>query len=246
MKILKKIQKKIKNSLNEIVFPSFIYLNKSHIEAVAIHANKPKYIFNTDIKKFYPNTTREKVFNFCINKLKTSKLVAELICNLTTVDNKYSSKSVKQYVEEKNLLKCPHLPSGAPTSPIFSVLVNDDMFNSLHNFARENNLSLSIYVDDIIFSSNKPFLFRIYNDIESILRKHGYSISKGKTQINNKGLSKKLLGLQLKNSGKILPSRQLRSKYVKSNVYNKEPDRQKSLGIKNSVLDISKYNKRNT
>lgn len=65
--------------------------------------------------------------------------------------------------------------------------INESMFHCLNEFAIKNNLSMTVYVDDIAFSGD-IITSKVKYDIIGIINKHGYSINKDKLRFykNNK------------------------------------------------------------
>ena len=153
---LKTIQRKIKNELNKIVVPENVFSGikgKSYIDNAYIHKNN-RFLFKIDLSAFFPCITRETVYNFFVSALKTSPDVANILTNLVTVDltlcNIKNKQLVEQFLLDKGIKTTNHLISGSPTSQILSYLVNFTMFDDLQAFCNKTNITMSIYVDDIL------------------------------------------------------------------------------------------------
>ena len=58
-----------------------------------------------------------------------------------------------QFLASKNVKSYNHLISGAPTSQILSYLANHKMFDEMQAISDENNVIMTVYVDDVTFSS---------------------------------------------------------------------------------------------
>ena len=89
-----------------------------------------KYVLTIDIKKFYDNCTREPVYQFFVQKLKTSPDVAEILTNIIT----YSGGS-----------------------QIMAFYAYSDMFSEISDLAKQCGCKFTLYVDDMTFSSTEPF-----------------------------------------------------------------------------------------
>jgi RNA-directed DNA polymerase len=208
---IKIIQKNILHFLQRLDIPQYVYSGikgKCYINNAREHGNK-KYLYKMDISKFFPNINRDKVYSFYINKLKTSPDVGEILTNLTTINlklkNKYTKtmKQVNNFILEKNIKYDNHLITGSPLSCIMSYLVNEDMFTYIYNIARTYFITMTIYVDDLIFSSNKkiPLIFK--KKILNIINNNNYLISKNKCKSYNRPLPKKVTGVILNKEGNI-------------------------------------------
>jgi len=156
---LKIIQRNIKNELNKIIVPDNIFSGvkgKSYIENAKIHRGN-KYVFKIDLTAFFPCITRDTVYSFFIDSLKTSPDVAYILTNLLTIDLSLCDikdiESVESFLISKKIRTPNHLISGSPASQILSYLVNHKMFDELQSLCDKNDISMSIYVDDITFSS---------------------------------------------------------------------------------------------
>jgi hypothetical protein len=144
-------------------------LGKNVASNASIHIGK-KYIFNIDLKDFFPSTSFHKI-NFLL-KIKPFYLnkereqIAQLIANLCC----------KEGV----------LPQGAPTSPIFTNIVCRRIDSKLSELAFENKAKYSRYADDITFSCQE-FIFNdsFFEKIKTILIADKYEINHKKTRISN-------------------------------------------------------------
>ena len=183
------------------------------IDNVRIHANK-KYLFKIDISKFFPNISRNKVYKFYLNKLQTSPDVANILTNLTTVDLDLKNQDnetmveVNSFIKENFIKERNHLITGSPISPIMSFLANSKMFEEMKLLADKHNISMTVYVDDVVFSSNNiiPSYFR--KNVLDVLNKNGYAVSVKKCKWYNKPSIKKVTGVILDKNGEMqVPNR---------------------------------------
>ena len=89
--------------------------------------------------------------------------------------------SVNSFIEKKKIKTTNHLISGSPSSQILSYLVNQQMFGELQQYSNKNNITMSIYVDDITFSSTIT-MFHTENkrNIYKIISKYFYPVSRHK------------------------------------------------------------------
>ena len=124
---LKKIQRNIKNELNKIIVPDNIFSGvkgKSYIENAKIHRGN-KYVFKIDLTAFFPCITRDTVYSFFIDSLKTSPDVAYILTNLLTIDLSLCDikdiESVESFLISKKIRTPNHLISGSPASQIYPI-----------------------------------------------------------------------------------------------------------------------------
>lgn len=187
-KPLKNIQRSIKNELNKIEVPNNIFSGvkgRSYIQNAQLHKDN-KYLFKIDLTAFFPCITRETVYNFFINVLKTTPDISNILTNFTTVDLALCEiddlESVEKFLIRKGIKTPNHLISGSPTSQILSYLVNYMMFDELQIFCNINNIIMSVYVDDITFSSQNAISHRHKEIIYRIISKYIYQISHNKVK----------------------------------------------------------------
>ena len=102
-----------------------------------------KYVLCVDIHSFYPSTDDKKVLQFYKNSLKTPNDIAKVLTELTTFNG--------------------HLPTGAPTSVILAFFAYAKTFDDIYMKAQELKIDMSVYVDDVTFSSQNPIPISFYN-----------------------------------------------------------------------------------
>ncbi|MDE6551149.1 MAG: reverse transcriptase family protein [Clostridia bacterium] len=203
------IQSNILKALQELEFPSYVFSGikgKSYIDNAQVHANK-KYLFKIDISKFFPNISRDKVYKFYLKKLQTSPDVANILTNLSTVDLDFKNQQdirmidVNEFIKETSINERNHLITGSPISSIMSYLANVDMFEDIYLLATKYNISMTVYVDDVVFTSNNriPSFFR--KNVLDIIRKNGYRVSEEKCEYYNTPTVKKVTGVILDKNG---------------------------------------------
>jgi RNA-directed DNA polymerase len=130
----------------------------SNIANAKAHLGK-HYKFKTDIKKYFPSISQERVLNMFIQNGFSSR-VASLLTHITT--HNYE------------------LPQGTPTSSAIANLVFVPNDIKLNGFSLTNQLTHTRYVDDLVFSSHFDFKDKISDIIQFILD-DGFSISVKKT-----------------------------------------------------------------
>lgn len=217
--ITKKAQKKVKNYLMKCDFPSYVFSGvkgKSYFNNAEIH-KLSNYMYKTDISKFFPNISRNKVYRFFLNDLNTSPDVANILTNICTVnisDILETDQEVSEFVLNNKIRMYNHLCTGSPASPLLSYLVNRTMFDELNGIAENNGMSFSVYIDDVFFGSKKPIPYGIRQQILKTLTKHGYNISFKKVIYYKEEQNKKVTGVIISPDNKLEIPNKLKLKIV--------------------------------
>ena len=197
---IKKIQGIILKSLQQLDYPEYSFSGikgKCYIDNAKKHQGFD-YLFKVDISKFFPNTSRDKVYRFFVEKLKTSPDVANILANFSTVDlSAKNNSTILEYIERVNIKQSNHLITGSPISAIMSYLANIDMFEKMYQYAEENKINMTVYIDDIVFSANHGISYIFRNNILKIIKDFGYAISIKKCKWYANGENKKVTGVIL-------------------------------------------------
>jgi len=153
-KSLKNIQQKICSTLQQIELPSCLYgsiAGSSNIINAFRHIEN-KYFFKIDMHRYFGRISNTQV-NHTFIGLGYSWQEARILTKLTTYE--YA------------------LPQGAPTSPVLANLAFSATATELQAIADKHNLTLTVYLDDIIFSSMHCFKY-LTNSILSVIRANGF------------------------------------------------------------------------
>lgn len=217
---LKAIQSKIKGLLYAIQVPDNVFSGikgRSYSQNAQWHKGT-KYVYKIDLTAFFPSITREKVYSFFKEDLKTSPDIAEFLTNITTVDidmaNMQNAEQVNEFLSSKNITTRNHLISGAPTSQILSYMVNHKMFEEIQSLAYQNNVVMTIYVDDVTFSSENHISNKFKYKVHSIIKKYGYQISAQKVRLYSKCYPKLVTGAIIDKNGCLTVKNSLRYKII--------------------------------
>ncbi|MEK4566392.1 reverse transcriptase family protein [Alkalihalobacillus sp. FSL R5-0424] len=181
----KRILRKINQLLQGIHFPPYLHSGvkqKNALSNARFH-DSHSHICTMDIKNFYPSTSEVFVYKFFKDKFKMSEDVAKIMTLLVT---------------HKDEDEVARLPQGFPTSSILSYLVYFDLFNGLNTLAHSRNMTFSIYVDDLTFSSNRAFTPSFLNRIVSIANQYELTIHPDKTQFYERNAHKRITGVVIK------------------------------------------------
>lgn len=251
---LKIIQKRIKQMLGQIIVPSNVFSGikgRSYADNAVMHTGeKRRNLFKIDLTAFFPSISRETVYRFFYEDLCCSPDVAEILTNFATIDLAKSQSNcldeIYGFLDSKGVSCKNHLISGAPTSQIMSYLVNYQMFDEMQKVADENNAVMTVYVDDVTFSSENRISKDFRDRIVSIVRKHGYHISKSKVKKYTELYPKLVTGVVIDSEGKPVIRNSMREKIIKEHDYLREhPDdtesRQRLRGLLTAARQVTKH-----
>ena len=208
---LKRIQTSIKNYLNMLDYPKEVFSGvkkRSYIDNAKLHVGpKLRRIYKIDLTAFFPSISRDTVYRFFKHDMNCSPDVSTILTNFTTVDlSKSSSKNMEDvhaFLNRKGVSCYNHLISGSPCSQILSYLVNQRMFHEIERLAIANNITISIYVDDITFSSENRISQTFKKQIHEITQKYGYQISEKKVKFYTKKYPKLITGVVISKNGNL-------------------------------------------
>lgn len=145
------------------------------------------YVFNTDLKDFFPSITKSRVwatlkhhpFNF---NDTVADAIAGMCCTEMVIDGE------KRWV----------LPQGSPASPILTNIVCRNLDRKLYDLSRKYNVRYSRYADDITFSSNRNVFQKdgeFQKELQEIITGQNFSINEKKTRVQNKNQRQEVTGL---------------------------------------------------
>lgn len=250
---LKTVQKRIKNLLGRITVPKNVFSGikgRSYADNATFHiGGNPRYLFKIDLTAFFPSISREVVYNFFLSDLKCSPDVANILTNFTTIDLSRATfktpQTVFDFLSEKNVTCFNHLISGAPTSQILSYLVNHKMFDEMQLLSDRYSTIMTVYVDDVTFSSEQKITRGFKEKIFHIIKKHNYQISKGKVKSYTKKYPKLVTGVIIDANGELTVRNSLQNKIIIEHDYLRDhPDdvksRQRLRGLVTAARQVKK------
>ena len=207
--ILKEIQSRVKKLLYAIVVPDNVFSGvkgKSYAQNAYWHKGN-QYVYKIDFTAFFPSILRERVYSFFKDELQTSSDIAEFLTNISTVDidvaNVKDIDKINEFLNVKGVTTRNHLISGSPTSQIVSYMVNHKMFDELQRLCDNNGMVMTVYVDDVTFSSKNVISNRIKSKIKLIVKKYGYQLSADKEVSYSKLYPKVITGAVINKNGKV-------------------------------------------
>ena len=249
--MLKVIHNRIFTFLNQVDLPDYLISKRrsSYIQNHLHHKNNSNVI-SVDIQKFYPMCTFGNVYNFFHSKMNMSPDVAYIISEILTINYetiKINDK-VSEYLKEQdtvNKIQFPpkHIPTGSSVSNILSFLSYQDMFDEIACLSQRYDIAMTVYVDDITFSTNEKFPKTFIDKIKKILAKNGHKFNKGKSKKLNRNHNKNITGVIVNkyNQTKIPNKLHRKYKYAKRELIidPSQQNQQRLNGIKEAMNQIN-------
>ncbi len=220
--LLKAFHRRFNALLQRIEVPDYVKAGRKgscYVDNGKTHING-KYFFCSDVEKFFPSSRKQKVFQFLFYDLKMGNDIASLLTNILTFDN--------------------HLPTGAPSSQLLTYWAYKKTFNDIYEKAQSMDICMTLFVDDLTFSSLKPIPAEFKKYVISRLKSEGLSVNKKKTKTYDKNQYKKTTGTVISPDNKILVPNKLQHKiYILKHKEDKTSKEVMSLkGMINSARQI--------
>ncbi len=229
---LKVIQKALSVLLESIYVPNqsaMGFVNgRSIVDNAKAHLGKT-YVYNIDLKNFFPSITAGRICaRLQAKPYQFDKGMASLIADICCIK---SSEGIAV------------LPQGAPTSPIMTNIICEKLDYKLQNLAKAFRLTYTRYADDITFSGNR----NVFNEEGKFCKKlrqiiedeEHLKINENKTRLCQHGGRMEVTGITV-NSQMNTSRKYMRQ--VRTMLHNWE-----SLGYEEAQKNyIEIYNKTNT
>lgn len=195
--LLKAFHRRFNTLLQRIDVPDFVKAGRKgscYVDNGKAHING-KYFFCSDVEKFFPNSRKQKVFQFLFYDLKMGNDIASLLTNILTFDN--------------------HLPTGAPSSQLLTYWAYKKTFNDIYEKAQSMDICMTLFVDDLTFSSSRPIPAEFKKYVISRLKSEGLNVNKKKTKTYDKNQYKKTTGTVISPDNQLLVPNKLQHKIFK-------------------------------
>lgn len=193
---LKKIQKRFNKILMNIMLDkkvrgvkqkSIIPYLHSAVKQRSYHTNAQvhignRYVFAIDLKDFYPSVTKYKLYLFFKEKFNLSPDIAMFYSVLSTCKSDDGTYRLGQ---------------GLSQSSTLAYLVNYSLFNYLYVLSKDNDIEMSIYVDDVVFSSKKKIPQSFIDRLFGIIKGNDMLIKRQKVHNYKKESVKKITGVYI-------------------------------------------------
>ena len=193
---LKAALSKLHIILRSVETPSWLMSGKRKIKprdnAEAHRQNG--YMVTVDIAKFYQSTKREYVYIAFKKQFQQTDDVASLLADLVTYKG--------------------HIPTGTSTSQLVAFWAYKQTFERIHNLCVSNGITMTVWVDDITFSSPKAFPKNWAKDIGKIVNSVSLSLKEEKTKEYLPDEYKVATGSAISPSGEIRVKNQKRKEII--------------------------------
>lgn len=197
---LKKTQKKfhkiIAKELNNTTYLQSTIKHKSFATNAHKHIGK-KFTLTIDLKNFFTCISRETLANKLKTLLEVDSDIAVYYSKLFTSPSDKPPYNNGQY----------NLGQGLPSSPILAFLCNYTLFEYINDLAKRYNTSMTIYVDDITFSSDIPISQEFINKLFGLFKQNGMRINTSKVHLSKNSSFKKITGVNIIDGKPKIPSR---------------------------------------
>lgn len=158
----------------------------------AVRHKGMNYVFNTDIKDFFPSIDQARVWKrLQMSPFNFPDAIARLLAGLC------SMRTDTIVNAEKGYYRCV-LPQGAPTSPIITNMICDNLDRRLAGLAKRFGLNYSRYADDITFSS----MHNVYQEggefrqeLKRIIEGQNFKMNEAKTRLQKRNVRQEVTGI---------------------------------------------------
>ncbi|HWE87033.1 MAG TPA: reverse transcriptase family protein [Terracidiphilus sp.] len=160
-------------------------------------------ILRMDIEDFFPSFPARRIQAF-FRTIGYPETVADLLGGLCTNAVKFHWKmfgtdaTPDRFQEVRRLYFPPHLPQGAPTSPMLANLCSYRLDCRLAGLARSAGAVYTRYADDLAFSGGPEFAARVERfstSVAAILLESGFAVNHHKTRVMRPDVCQRLAGL---------------------------------------------------
>jgi len=150
--------------IQRVETPSYLLSGKRGIKPSdnALMHCENQYMVNIDISKFFQSTRREFVFRCFRDEFQQTKDVASLLADLVTYNGR--------------------IPTGTSTSQIIAFWAYKKTFDRINNLCVKQDIRMSVWVDDITFTSSKPFPKSWVSNMSKIFSKVSLTLKASKTK----------------------------------------------------------------
>ena len=190
------IQKRLHSELRKVETPNWLMSGKRGVRPQdnALAHCGTVFVVNVDIEAFFQSTKREFVYRCFQRQFGMVDDVASLLADLVTFKG--------------------HIPTGTSTSQIMAFWAYKQTFERIAMLCQSRNIVMTLWVDDITFSSQTPFPSNWPRDINKILTNVELRLKSSKTRRYSVGEYKVVTGSAISPQGEILARNTKRSEIL--------------------------------
>ena len=152
--------------------------NKSVADNAGLHTKK-NYVYNTDLKDFFPSIAFRRVKTVLeLPPFKLKDELAFLIANLCCYKG--------------------FLPQGAPASPVLTNMICQRLDRKLYKLSKESGCTYSRYADDITFSSCRHIYKpggKFLKALKRIIKEENFSVNESKIRLQRREYRQVVTGI---------------------------------------------------
>ena len=194
--ILRRLHSKLFDYLQRIATPIYLHSGirgRSYITNARVHLEN-KSLLKVDISEFYPSVKRASIKRMFREQFLCSEDVAALLADLCTVNS-----------DGGHGRSDGHVPTGSPLSQMLAYYTHKKLFDRLQEYAQSRSITMTCYVDDLVFSGVK-IVVADREAICSLIRKAGLKPNTKKTRLYRPNQAKKVTGVILINGQEKVPN----------------------------------------
>jgi retron-type reverse transcriptase len=188
---LKVVQARIARLLSRITPPDYLFCpvkGRSYVTNAARHLGH-RVVRTLDVKKYFPSTSRNRVYRFFNTVMRCNSDVAEILTGISTYKG--------------------HLPTGSPLSPIMAFYAHYDIWQEVYRLVTNGAAINSLYIDDLTISGERVSDSLIW-DIKKAIYRSGLRYHKEKTFRDRPA---EITGVIVRDGRLLPPNRQLLKKF---------------------------------
>ncbi|WP_321324791.1 reverse transcriptase family protein [Thiomicrorhabdus sp.] len=189
---LEAIHTRIASLMSRIAIPIDIHSGlkkRSHVTNAKQHIGNKK-LLTTDIRKFFPSTSKEMVFRLFFYDFKMPGDIARLMSDVCCFKN--------------------GLPTGSRLSMHMAYWANHGMFEEIDNLCKSLNLVFTVYVDDLTISGDSVNEL-LLNTLKKIVGRYNHRLHEEKTRIYGKNEKKLVTGVIIDGNQTKVKNQQLKN-----------------------------------
>ena len=134
-----------------------------------------------DLKDYFTSIQSNRIFGL-FRCLGYPSAVAHALTGLCTVMTPSRIRDRLPY-DQRQAVRAPHLPQGAPSSPALANLVTHRLDRRLSGLARSLGGSYSRYADDMTFSGDRSLRKAVLDTVPEIVQSEGFRLNTAKTRV---------------------------------------------------------------
>lgn len=213
---LKIVQSRVARLLNRIEPPEYLFCpvkGRSYVTNAARHRGN-RVVRALDIKKYFPSTSRDRVYCFFRQTMHCAPDVANLLANIATYKG--------------------HLPTGSPLSPIMAFYAHYDVWQEIHSLTEGNQLDASLYIDDFTISGERISDHLMWC-IKRIIHRSGLRYHKEKRYLDQPA---EITGVIVRGQELLPPNRQLKKRHRAEKAIRASNSRREKEALANQIKGL--------